>query len=61
MAYRKATLRRMLPETRKVAKLINDLDSVSRRLKNVIPDLQRLEGDSRALWNMNKHKKEEQA
>ncbi|MBA7642092.1 hypothetical protein ES703_49778 [subsurface metagenome] len=41
----------MLLTTRKVARLIGDLDSVSRRLKNLIPDLQRLEMESRALFN----------
>ena len=50
MAYRKKTLRSMSPTTRKVARLIGELDSISRRLKNTIPDLQRLELDSKALW-----------
>jgi hypothetical protein len=49
MAYRKRTLRSMLPVTRKVARLAGELDSTSRRLKNLIPELQRLELDSRAL------------
>ena len=49
MAYRKKTLRTMSPVTRKVARLAGELDSVSRRLKNLIPELQRLELDSRAL------------
>ena len=49
MAYRKKTLRAMLPATRKVARLVGDLDSVSRRLKNFIPELQQLEIDSKAL------------
>lgn len=51
MAYRKKTLRSMSPVTRKVARLIGELDSVSRRLKNVIPELQRLELNSQALRN----------
>jgi len=51
MAYRKKTLRTMSPTARKVARLIGELDSVSRRLKNLIPDLQRLDLDSRALFN----------
>ena len=51
MAYRKKTLRSMSPVTRKVARLIGELDSISRRLKNIIPELQRLELDSRALRN----------
>ncbi len=51
MAYRKRTLRRMSPTARKVARLAGELDSVSRRLKNLIPDIQRLDLDSRALIN----------
>lgn len=51
MAYRKRTLRSMSPTARKVARLIGELDSVARRLKNIIPDIQRLELDSRALTN----------
>jgi len=49
MAYRKKTLRSMLPVTRKVARLIGELDSTERRLKNLIPELQRMELESRAL------------
>jgi len=50
MAYRKKSLRSMLPTTRKVARLIGELESVTRRAKNIIPDLQRLELDSQALY-----------
>ncbi len=49
MAYRKSTLRSMSPVTRKVARLIGEQESVARRFKNLIPELQRLELDSRAL------------
>ena len=49
MAYRKRTLRVMSPTARKVARLIGELDSVSRRLKNLVPDLQRLDFESKAL------------
>ncbi len=49
MAYRKKTLRSMSPTARKVARLIGELDSVARRLKNLIPELQQLELDSKAL------------
>ena len=38
MAYRKKTLRSMSPVTRKVARLIGELGSIERRLKNIIPD-----------------------
>ena len=49
MAFRKKTLRTMSPTARKVARLIGELDSISRRTKNLIPDLQRLDLDSKAL------------
>lgn len=39
MAYRKKTLRSMSPTTRKVARLIGELDSIGRRLKNVLPEI----------------------
>ena len=51
MAYRKKTLRSMLPTTRKVARLIGELGSAEKRLKNLIPELQQLELDSTALNN----------
>ena len=47
--FRKATLRRMPPATRKYARLLNDLESVLRRGKNVVEEVSRLELDSRAL------------
>jgi hypothetical protein len=49
MAYRKRTLRTMSPTARKVARLIGEQVSIALRLKNLIPDLQRLDLDSRAL------------
>jgi len=52
MAYRKKTLRQMSPTARKVARLIGELDSVSRRLKNMMIDIQLLESDSTALKNI---------
>jgi len=48
MAYHKKTLRRLTPEARKLAKLIGELESVSRRLKNLVPVVERLEIDVRA-------------
>jgi hypothetical protein len=48
MAYRKKTLRRLTPEARKLAKLIGELESVSRRLKSLVPVVERLEVDCRA-------------
>ena len=49
MAYRKATLRRMPPATRKYTRLLNDLESVLRRGKNMVEEVSRLELDSQAL------------
>ena len=49
MAYRKATLRRMPPVTRKYAKLLGELESVIRRGKNLVEEIARLELDSQAL------------
>jgi hypothetical protein len=51
MAYKKRTLRRMSPTARKVARLAGELSSISRRLKNLIPELQFLDADSTALRN----------
>ena len=51
MAYRKRTLRSMSPTTRKVARLLGELGSIERRLKNLMPELQQLELDSQALQN----------
>lgn len=45
MPIRKKTLRKLPPETRKVARLTNDLESVLRRLRNLLPTIQRME-----LW-----------
>ena len=47
--YRKATLRRMPPVTRKFAKLLGELESVVRRGKNLVEEIARLELDSQAL------------
>ena len=49
IVFRKATLRKMPPETRKYARLLNDLESVLRRGKNMVETMSRLELDSRAL------------
>ena len=51
MAYRKKTLRRMSPTARKVARLAGELNSITTRLKNLIPELQSLDLDSQALAN----------
>jgi len=39
----------MSPTARKVARLAGEAESVARRLKNLIPELQRLDLDSQAL------------
>ncbi len=49
MAYKKKTLRIMSPTARKVARLIGEQESIAKRLKNLIPELQSLEMDSKAL------------
>ena len=49
MAFKKRTLRTMSPTARKVARLVGEQESVARRLKNLVPDLQRLDLDSAAL------------
>ena len=41
----------MLPTTRKLARLIGELESVDTRLKHLIPELQRMELESQALLN----------
>jgi len=51
MAYKKKTLRHMQPITRRYARVINDLDSVTRRLHNLTEEVARLELDSTALHN----------
>jgi len=49
----------MPPVTRKYAKLLNELDSVLRRGKNLVEEISRLELDSRALAHAKEKAKEE--
>jgi hypothetical protein len=49
MAYRKKTLRTMSPTARKVARLTGELESVARRLKNLVPELRSLDISAKAL------------
>lgn len=51
MAYRKKTLRSMSPTTRKVARLIGELSSIERRLKNLLPEIKDIEFQAQALVN----------
>jgi len=55
MPRRKKTLRRMMPTTRKLARLLDELDSVHRRLNNLLPTIERHELDARALWQQQHH------
>ena len=48
MPYRKRTLRQMTPEARKLAKLADELESVRRRLKAMVPLVQSFEMWERA-------------
>ena len=47
--FRKATLRRMAPATRKYARLLNDLEGILRRGKNMVETISRMELESQAL------------
>ena len=47
--YKKKTLRHMQRVTRRYARIINDLDGVLRRLRNLTQEVARLELDSTAL------------
>ena len=58
MAYRKKTLRRMQPVTRRYARVLNDLDSVLRRLRNMTEEIGRIELDSRALYKRREYEEE---
>ena len=49
--FRKVTLRRMPPQTREYARLLNDLESVLRRGKNMVEKLRRQELEAKALAN----------
>ncbi|MBA7692215.1 hypothetical protein ES703_100778 [subsurface metagenome] len=49
MATRKRTLRKMSPFCRKYARLLNDLESVLRRGRNLMVELAIMEFESRAM------------
>ena len=51
MVMRKRTLRRLSPAARKLARLAGEADSLGRRLKNLVTEIQRLELDAAALAN----------
>jgi len=55
MAYRKKTLRQLPAITRRYARTINELDGITRRLKNLTEEIARLEADSKALYQSKKY------
>jgi hypothetical protein len=55
LAYRKKTIRRMSPVTRRYAKILNELAGIMRKLKNLTEDIARLETDSKALYKRQKY------
>ena len=59
MAYRKQTLRRLQPFSRKLARLANDVDSLRRRLRNLVDEAQQLELEASATRAMQASEKRE--
>ena len=49
MAYRKKTLRRMLPQTRELARILDDLESGVKKLKRRLEEVAELEMKAKAL------------
>jgi hypothetical protein len=49
MTYRKTTLRKLPPVTRRYAKLLGELGSVLRKGKNLVEELSKIEFESQAL------------
>lgn len=49
MGYAPRTLRRMPENTRKIARLVNDVESAGRRLGNQIDAIREMEADAKAL------------
>jgi len=59
MSYRKKTLRQLQPMTRRYARLVNQAESLTRKLKNMTEEIDRLESDSRALATWNEQRRKE--
>jgi len=59
MSYRKKTLRRLPPTTRRYARLVNEAESLARKLKNLTEEIARLEFDSRSLFARNEYFRKE--
>lgn len=55
MGFQKKTLRRLPPATRKFAKMVNEGESLVKRLKSLVDNMARLEMESQALWNQHQH------
>jgi hypothetical protein len=53
--YRKKTLRKLQPITRRYARNLNSLQGILKRLQNLTDDIARLELDSQSLLNRQKH------
>lgn len=53
MPYRKHALRRMTPQARRLARLADDLESVRRKLKGLVPVVEDLE-----LWERAERKRQ---
>jgi len=56
---RAKTLRKLPPKTREIAKLLNELESVSKRLSNRLDAMAKLEDQSVAFEAINRMKPEE--
>lgn len=54
----KKTLRKLPPNTRKLAEALNDLEKAIKHLNALLPAFERFEHDSTALFNRNKYMKE---
>lgn len=52
MPYRSRTLRKMPQVTRKFARIIGELELITRRLKNLTEDIWMIERDSQALYKI---------
>jgi hypothetical protein len=57
MPYSSKTLRKFPPITRKYAKLVGELQLLTRRAKNLVEDIWMIERDSQALYKI--HQPEE--
>jgi cell shape-determining protein MreC len=55
MAHRKITLRRMSPEARKLARLIDQLESITTKLKHQLEAVQHMEHEIKSLNRQVEH------